>query len=47
VVYHRLASRTSYRDIGDAIYAKSAKEDLNDAEKHEIRRLVAALEAEA
>jgi len=29
------------------IYAKSAKENLTDAEKHQIRRLVAALEAEA
>jgi mRNA-degrading endonuclease RelE of RelBE toxin-antitoxin system len=28
------------------VYAKSAKEDLTDAEKREIRRLVAALEAE-
>jgi hypothetical protein len=28
------------------IYAKSEKEDLTDAEKHEIRKLVAALEAE-
>ncbi len=27
------------------IYAKSAKEDLTDAEKQEIRRLTAALEA--
>jgi hypothetical protein len=29
------------------IYAKSAKEDLTDAEKHEIRRLIASFEAEA
>jgi hypothetical protein len=29
------------------VYAKSAKEDLNDAEKRQIRRLVATLEAEA
>ena len=29
------------------IYAKSAKEDLTDAEKREVRNLVAALEAEA
>jgi hypothetical protein len=29
------------------IYAKSAKEDLTDAEKREIRRLVVSLEAEA
>ena len=28
------------------VYAKSAKEDLTDAEKHEIRKIVAALEAE-
>ena len=28
------------------VYAKSAKEDLTDAEKHEIRRLVAAIEAQ-
>jgi hypothetical protein len=28
-------------------YAKSDKEDLTDAEKREVRRLVAALEAEA
>jgi hypothetical protein len=28
------------------IYAKSAKEDLTDAEKHEIRRLVAAIETQ-
>jgi hypothetical protein len=28
------------------VYAKSAKEDLTDAEKREIRNLVAALEAE-
>jgi hypothetical protein len=29
------------------IYAKSEKEDLTDAERREIRKLVAALEAEA
>ena len=29
------------------VYAKSAKEDLTDAEKDEIRKLVAAIEAEA
>ena len=29
------------------IYAKSDKEDLTDAEKHEIRTLVATLEADA
>ena len=28
------------------VYAKSAKEDLTNAEKHEIRKLVAAIEAE-
>ena len=28
------------------VYAKSAKEDLTDAEKHQIRKLVAAIEAE-
>lgn len=28
------------------VYAKSGKEDLTDAERHEIRKLVAALEAE-
>lgn len=28
------------------VYAKSAKENLTDAEKHEIRKLVAAIEAE-
>jgi hypothetical protein len=28
------------------VYAKSAKEDLTDAEKKEIRRLVAAIEAQ-
>jgi hypothetical protein len=28
------------------IYAKSEKEDLTDAERREIRKLVAALEAE-
>ena len=28
------------------VYAKSAKEDLTDAEKREIRTLIAALEAE-
>jgi hypothetical protein len=28
------------------VYAKSAKEDLTDAEKHEIRKLIAAIEAE-
>ena len=28
------------------VYAKSEKEDLTDAERHEIRKLVAALEAE-
>ena len=28
------------------VYAKSAKEDLTDAEKHEVRKLVAAIEAE-
>ena len=31
----------------DAIYAKGAKEDLTHAERNEIRRFVAALEAEA
>jgi hypothetical protein len=29
------------------VYAKSAKEDLSDAEKHEIRKRIAAIEAEA
>jgi hypothetical protein len=29
------------------VYAKSAKEDLTDAEKHEIRKLVVTLEAQA
>jgi hypothetical protein len=29
------------------VYAKSAKEDLTDAEKHEIRNLIAAIEAQA
>jgi mRNA-degrading endonuclease RelE of RelBE toxin-antitoxin system len=29
------------------VYAKSVKEDLTDAEKHEIRKLVAAIEAQA
>jgi hypothetical protein len=29
------------------IYAKSEKEDLTDAEKREVRKLVAALEAAA
>ena len=29
------------------VYAKNTKEDLSDAEKQEIRRLVAALDAEA
>jgi hypothetical protein len=28
------------------VCAKSAKEDLTDAEKHEVRKLVAAIEAE-
>jgi hypothetical protein len=28
------------------VYAKSATEDLTDAEKHEVRKLVAAIEAE-
>jgi hypothetical protein len=28
------------------LYAKSAKEDLTDAEKREIRKLVAAIDAE-
>jgi hypothetical protein len=28
------------------VYAKSAKEDLSDAEKHEIRKLIAAIEAQ-
>jgi hypothetical protein len=28
------------------VYAKSAKEDLTDAEKREIRKLVAAIDAE-
>jgi hypothetical protein len=31
----------------DAAHAKSAKEDLTDAEKDEIRKLVAAIEAQA
>jgi len=29
------------------VYAKSAKEDLTDAERHEIRKLVTALDAQA
>ena len=29
------------------VYAKSAKEDLSDAEKGQIRKLIAALEAQA
>ena len=29
------------------IYAKSAKENLTDAEKREVRKLIAALEAAA
>jgi hypothetical protein len=29
------------------MYARSEKEDLTDAEKREIRKLVAALEAQA
>jgi hypothetical protein len=29
------------------VYAKSAKEDLTDAEKQEVRKLVAAIEAQA
>ena len=29
------------------VYAKSAKEDLTNAERHEIRKLVAALDAQA
>jgi hypothetical protein len=29
------------------IYAKGAKEDLTDAEKHEIRRLIASFEPQA
>ncbi len=28
------------------VYAKSAKEDLSDAEKQEIRKLIAAIEAQ-
>ena len=28
------------------VYAKGAKEDLSDAEKHEIRKLIAAIEAQ-
>ncbi len=28
------------------VYAKSAKEDLTDAEQREIRKLIAAIEAE-
>jgi hypothetical protein len=28
------------------VYAKGAKEDLTDAEKHEIRKLIAAIEAQ-
>jgi hypothetical protein len=28
------------------VYAKSAKKDLTYAEKHEVRKLVAAIEAE-
>jgi hypothetical protein len=28
------------------VYAKSAKEDLTDAEKREIRKLVATIEAQ-
>ena len=28
------------------VYTKSAKEDLTYAEKHEVRKLVAAIEAE-
>jgi hypothetical protein len=28
------------------VYAKNAKEDLSDGEKHEIRKLIAAIEAQ-
>jgi hypothetical protein len=42
-VYYAVTRRAVlYLDV----YAKSAKEDLTYADKHEVRKLVAAIEAE-
>jgi hypothetical protein len=44
-IIHYLVSRRAVLYLLD-VYAKSAKEDLTDAEKHEIRKLIAAIEAQ-
>ena len=45
VIYFVLTARGTLYLLD--IYAKSAKEDLTDADKHEIRRLITILSAEA
>jgi hypothetical protein len=45
IIYYVVSRRGALYLID--VYAKSEKEDLADAEKREIRRLIAALEAEA
>jgi len=44
IIYYVLTRRDVLYLID--VYAKSAKEDLTDAEKREIRKVIAALEAE-
>jgi len=44
--HHYVVTRRGVLYLLD-VFAKSAKEDLTDAEKHEIRRLIAAIEAQA
>jgi uncharacterized protein YqeY len=41
-----LLRRYSQRRALSARYAKNAKEDLSDGEEHEIRKLIAAIEAQ-
>jgi hypothetical protein len=43
---HLLCREPTWRYYLIDIYAKNEKEDLTDAERREIRKLVAALEAE-
>lgn len=44
IIYYAVARRDVLYLLD--IYAKSAKENLSNAEKHEIRKLIAAIEAE-
>jgi hypothetical protein len=44
IIYYAMTRRGTLYLLD--VYAKSAKEDLTDAEKREIRNLIAALEAE-